>query len=80
MKNKLIDLNNHLFAQLERLGDESLSDEMLKIEFSRSKAITSVASQVVSNARLAFDKFKYVTKNELTAWQPLPDFNEGINK
>lgn len=55
MKNQLIDLNNHLFAQLERLGNESLKGEGLKQELDRSKAITLVAVQVVSNARLALD-------------------------
>lgn len=55
MKNKLTDLNNHLFAQLERLGDESLDSEKLKDEIARSKAITSVSSQIVNNARLALD-------------------------
>lgn len=55
MKNKLTDLNDHLFAQLERLGDESLDSEKLKDEVARSKAITAVSSQIVNNARLALD-------------------------
>lgn len=55
MKNKLIDLNNHLFAQLERLGDEKLEGEKLTTEIERSKAITSIAKEVISNARLALD-------------------------
>lgn len=55
MKNKLTDLNDHLFAQLERLGDESLDSEKLKDEIARSKAITAVSSQIINNARLALD-------------------------
>jgi len=53
MKNKLIDLNNHLFAQLERLGDESLGGDELKGEIDRSKAISSIASQIIGNANVA---------------------------
>ena len=55
MKNKLIDLNDHLFAQLERLGEESLEGDKLKEEAERTKAIVAVSSQIVGNARLAFD-------------------------
>lgn len=50
MKNKLTDLNDHLFAQLERLGDESLTQEQVTLEVQRSEAIVSVAEQIVRNA------------------------------
>jgi len=52
MKNKLTDLNDHLFAQLERLGDESLDAEKLENEINRSKAISGVADRVIHNASL----------------------------
>ncbi len=55
MKNKLTDLNNHLFAQLERLSDESLKGDALKEEINRSKAVSGVSKDIVANARLALD-------------------------
>jgi len=52
MKNQLTDLNNHLFAQIERLSDEDLKGEGLHEEVLRSKSITSVSKQIISNADL----------------------------
>jgi hypothetical protein len=60
MKNRLTDLNDHLFAQLERLSDEDLSEEDLQREMERSKAITAVSAQIVSNAKLVLDATKAV--------------------
>lgn len=48
--NTLADLNDHLFAELERLGDESLAGDALSAEIERARAISGVAQQVVSNA------------------------------
>ncbi|CAM3000507.1 hypothetical protein HAHI6034_11030 [Hathewaya histolytica] len=58
MRNTLGDLNNHLFAQLERLGDEELKGEKLSEEINRAKAITSVAQQVISNGSLVIEVAK----------------------
>jgi hypothetical protein len=52
MKNKLTDLNNHLFAQLERLSDEGLTAEQIDLEVKRSEAIVGVAEQIAKGADL----------------------------
>lgn len=49
-KNKLTDLNNHLFAELERLGDEDLTGDELKEELNRAKGIAVISGQVIKNA------------------------------
>ena len=51
-RNKMTDLNDHLFAQLERLSDEELSAEALEAEIKRAKAVSGIAQQVIANADL----------------------------
>ena len=60
MNNKLSDLNNHLFAEIERLSDEELNEDELKSEIDRARAITSVSKQIIENGALALraEKFK----------------------
>ena len=58
MKNKLSDLNNHLFAQLERLSDEDLTMEQIDKEVTRGKAINEVAKTIVDNAKLVLEATK----------------------
>ena len=76
MKNTLNDLNNYLFAQMERLNEEDLSEEKLETEVKRTKAMVSVASAIVGNAKLALQAIK--TKDSLQgADVKLPEMLEG---
>jgi hypothetical protein len=50
-KNKLNDLNDHLFAQLERLADEDMTPEQIEAEVKRTSAIVEVSDQITQNSR-----------------------------
>ena len=62
-KNKLSNLNDHLFAQIERLGDEDLTPEQIEQEATRTDAIVKVADKIISNANLTLSACKLVAEH-----------------
>jgi len=60
VKNKLIDLNNALFEQLDRLAD---SDLKLEDEVMRAHAMTQIADRVIANADMAIKAVKIISNS-----------------
>ncbi len=60
MKNTLGDLNNHLFAQLEKLGDDDLKGDELEAEIRRSEALAKVGEQIIKNGELQLKAMKHM--------------------
>ena len=53
MRNRMNDLNDHLFMMLESLSDDSMSKEDLEMECRRAQAIAKVGSVIVKNYSVA---------------------------
>lgn len=60
MKNKMTDLHNHLFAQMERLSEEGISAEEIQQEVKRADAMVKVSDQIIKNADLHLKAAKLV--------------------
>ena len=72
MKNKLSDLNDHLFAQIERLSDEGLTAEKIELEVKRGNAIVAVADQILRHASLQVQAAKIVSDHGIDPTRHLP--------
>lgn len=60
-KNRLSDLNDHLFAQIERLADEDLTPEQIDQEVKRGYTIIAAADQILRHATLKMQAAKMMT-------------------
>lgn len=69
MKNTLSDLNNYLFETLERLTDDSLSEEEFQREAGRAASVTAVAETIIHNGELT-----------LKAMRHAEEYNIGVDR
>jgi len=76
MRNTLGDLNNHLFAAMERLNDEDKKGDDLKEEIERSKSIAAVATKIIENGNLVL-RAKKIQDDRMDADLKIPKMLEG---
>jgi hypothetical protein len=57
-RNKLSDLRDHMFAALERLDDEQMTNEQIKNEIEKAKSIAMVGSVIINSAKVEIDYLK----------------------
>ena len=69
MKNTLLDLNNYLFEQIERLNDDELTDDQLDRELKKTDSIVKISEKIIENGELAFKTMKH-----------MDEYGYGINK
>lgn len=77
-RNKLSDLNDHLFAQIERLNDEDFDDVQIERETKRANALSGLASQIIGTHKIVLDAAKLVANNK-NGVKGLPE-TFGLNK
>lgn len=53
MNNTLMSLNNYLFEQLERINDDSLTDEELEKQIKKAEVINKTAENIIKNNETA---------------------------
>lgn len=72
MKNTLSDLNNYLFEALERLMDDSLTDEEMQKEVARSQHIANIAEVIIHNGELVLKTVNALNEYGLDGYNKLP--------
>jgi hypothetical protein len=72
MKNRLTDLNDILFAQLERLTDESISEDALAHEIQRTQSVVQIADRIVDTASLQLEGAKLIAAHGGAMLKTLP--------
>ncbi|APE43632.1 hypothetical protein BOO69_09555 [Sulfitobacter alexandrii] len=75
MKNRLTDLNNHLFAQLERLSEEDMDLEQIEKEVKRADAMVSLADKITANGELALKAAKLYAEHGDKVLKHLPQIS-----
>ena len=63
MKNKMVDLRNHLFAALEGLAD---TDKPMELD--RAKAIADVAQTIINSAKVEVDAYRVAGRVDAPAF------------
>ena len=62
MKNKLTDVNDYLFEQLEKLNDEDLTEEQIDLVIKKAETVNKIAETIVKNGELQFKAMKMASE------------------
>lgn len=62
MKNKLTDVNDYLFEQLEKLNDDDLNEEQLDAVIKKAETVNKIAETIVKNGELQFKAMKMASE------------------
>lgn len=76
MKNTLGDLNNHLFAQLEKINDDDLSGEALEAEIKRTEAMAKISEQIIKTGELQFKAMQHMDEYGYDRKKAIPEMLE----
>lgn len=77
MTYKLSDLNDHLFAQLDRLRADTLTAEQIETEAKRAQAIVAVADTIADTARLQLQAAKLFAEHGQQVLPMLPQIGKS---
>jgi hypothetical protein len=78
MKNKFTDLQNHMFAALERLNSEDLEPEKLDGEIKRAEAVANVGKVIVDGYKTQVLALKELNKSGIIKESELSDSVKGL--
>lgn len=76
MSKNLNDLNDLLFAQLERLSDPELEGDRLEAEINRTESICKISGQIIGSANTVLNAMK-LKDNAMDATLKLPPVISG---